>query len=113
MGEPLTLNGCLLWQPQRLFKFKLQNEDGGLVEDWLALALRTIPENPGNLDPVLECILVRKTPAAVPLRVFSMGHMVSCAEVIPQIATSTKTGDGRTERWIDISHINEVTWNLC
>jgi len=36
-------NGRLLWQLQRLFKIKLQNEDGAFVEYWLILALTTIP----------------------------------------------------------------------
>jgi len=47
-----ALNGRLPWPLQRLFKIKLQNEDRAFVEYWLALALTTIPENSGNLDPV-------------------------------------------------------------
>jgi len=47
-----ALNVHLPWQLQRLFKIKLQNEVGAFVEYWLALELTTIPENPGNLDPV-------------------------------------------------------------
>jgi hypothetical protein len=31
---------------------KLLNDDGAFDEYWLALALTTIPENSGNLDPV-------------------------------------------------------------
>jgi hypothetical protein len=45
-------NGRLPWQLQRLFKIKLQNEDGAFVGYWLAMALTTIPENLGYLDPV-------------------------------------------------------------
>jgi len=88
-----ALNGCLLWQLQRLFKMKLQNEDAGVVEYWLALALTTIPENSGNLDPVSKFVQVRKAPAAIDLQVFSVGNIVSCAPVILEITTSSKTGD--------------------
>jgi len=84
-----TLNGRLPWQLQRLFKIKLFNEDGAFVEYWLALALTTIPENSGNLDPVSKFVQVRKAPAAVALQVFSVGNIVSCAHVIPEIATSS------------------------
>ena len=105
------LNGRLPWQLQRLFKIKLQNEDGGFVKNWLALALTTIPENSGNLDPVSRFVQVRKAPAAVALQVFSVGNIVRCAHVIAEIATSTKTGDGRNERWIVNSHIDLATWN--
>jgi len=106
-----ALNGHLPWQLQRLFKSKLQSEDGAFVEYWLALALTTIPENSGNMDPVSKFVQVRKAPAAVALQVFSVGNIVSCAHVIPEIATSSKTGDGRNERWIVNSHIDLATWN--
>jgi len=62
-----ALNGRLPCQLQRLFKIKLLNEDGAFVEYWLALALTTIPENLGNLDPVSKFVQVRKAPAAVGL----------------------------------------------
>ena len=45
----------------------LLNNDGAFVEYWLALALTAIPENSGNLDPVSQCVQVRKVPAAVDL----------------------------------------------
>jgi hypothetical protein len=67
-----ALNGRLPWQLQRLFKIKLQNEDGAFVEYWLALALTTIPENLGNLDPVSKFVQVRKAWTAVDLQVFSL-----------------------------------------
>jgi len=70
------------WQLQRLFKIKLQNEDGAFVEYWLALVLTTIPENSGNLDPVSKFVQLRKAPAAVALQVFSVGNIVGCAHVI-------------------------------
>jgi len=92
-----ALNGRLLWQLQRLFIIKLLNKDGAFVEYWLAMALTTIPENSGNLDPVSKFVQLRKAPAAVSLEVFSMGNIVGCAHVIPEIATSSKTGDGRNE----------------
>jgi hypothetical protein len=103
--------GRLPWQLQRLFKIKLVNEDGAFVEYWLALALTTIPDNSGNLDPISKFVEVRKAPAAVGLKVFSVGNIVSCAHVIPEIASSSKTGDGRNERWILNSHIDLATWN--
>jgi len=106
-----ALNGRLPWQLQRLFKIKLLNEDGAFVEYWLALALTTIPESSGNLDPVSKYVQVRKAPAAVALQVFSVGNIVGCAHVIPEIAASCKTGDGRNERWIVNSHIDLATWN--
>jgi len=54
-----ALNGRLPWQLQQLFKIQLLNEDGAFVEYWLALALTTIPENSGNLDPVSTFVQVR------------------------------------------------------
>jgi hypothetical protein len=106
-----ALNGCLPWQLQQLFKIKHQNEDGAFVEYTLAMALTTLPENPGDLDPVSKFVQVRKAPAAVALQVFSVGNIVGCAHVIPEIATSTKTGDEWNERWIVNSHIDLATWN--
>jgi hypothetical protein len=106
-----ALNGCLLWQLQQLFKIKLQNEDGAFVEYWLAMALTTIPENSGNLEPVSKFVQVRKAPAAVAFQVFRVGNIVGCVHVIPEIATSTKTEDGWNERWIVNSHIDLATLN--
>jgi len=106
-----ALNGRLPWQLQRLIKIKLQNKDGAFVEYWLAMALTTIPDNSGNLDPVSKFVQVRKAPAAVALKVFSMGNIVGCVHVIPEIATSTKTGDGRNKRWIVNRHIDLATGN--
>jgi len=106
-----ALNGHLPWQLQRLFKIKLLYEDGAFIEYWLALVLTTIPENSGNLDPVSLFVQVRTAPAAVSLQVFSVGIIVSCMHVIPEIVTSSKTGDGRNEPWIVNSLIDLVTWN--
>jgi hypothetical protein len=106
-----ALNGHLPWQLQRLFKIKLQNEDEVFVEYWLALALTTIPDNSGNLDPIMKFVQVGKAPAAVALQVFSVGNIVGCTHVIPEITTSSKTGDERNERWILNSHIDLATWN--
>ena len=78
---------------------------------WLALALTTIPENSGNLDRVSKFVQVRKAPAAMAWQVFSVGNIVGCAHVNPEMATSSKTGDGRIERWIVNSHIDHATWN--
>jgi hypothetical protein len=105
------LNGRLPWQLQRLFKIKLQHEYGAFVEYWLALVLTTIPENSGNLDPILKFVRVSNATAAVAWQVFSVDNIVGCAYVIPEIATSCKTGDGRNERLIVNSHIDLATWN--
>jgi hypothetical protein len=106
-----ALNGRIPWQLQRLFKIKLLAEDGAFVEYLFALALTTIPENSGNLDPIWKFVQVRQAPAAVAFQVFSVGNIVGCAHIITEIATSSKTGDGWNERWIVNSHIDLVTWN--
>jgi hypothetical protein len=105
------MTGRRPWQLQRLFIINLQNEDGVFVVYWLALALTTIPENSGYLDRVLKLVQVKKAPAAIALQVFSMGNIVSCVHVIPEIATSSKIGDRWNERWIFNSHIDLATWN--
>jgi hypothetical protein len=81
------------------------------VEYWLALALTTLAANYGNLDPVLKIEQVGIALAAGALQVFSVGNIVGCAHIIPQIATSSKTADGWNERWIVNSHIDLATWN--
>jgi len=106
-----ALKGCLPWQVQRLFKIKLLNEDGAFVDYWLALALTTIRANSGNLDRISKLVQVRTAPAAFALQVFSMGNIVGCVQGIPEIATTSKTADGRKERWIVNSHIDLATWN--
>jgi hypothetical protein len=92
-------------------KIKLLNEDVAFVEYWGALELTTITENSGNLDPVSKFVQVRKAPAAIALQVFSVGNILGCTHVIPDIATSSKTGDGRNEPWIVNSHIDLAMWN--
>jgi hypothetical protein len=106
-----ALNGSLPWQLQSLLKITLQNENGSFVGYWLGLPLTTIPENPGNLNPVSKIVQVRKAPAAVALQVFSVGNIVGCAHLFPEIATSSKTGDGQNELWIVINHLDLATWN--
>jgi len=54
---------------------------------------------------------VGKVPVAVALEVFSVGNIVGCLHVIPAIASSSKTRDGRNERWIVNSHIDLATSN--
>jgi hypothetical protein len=54
---------------------------------------------------------VRKALAAVALQVFSLGNIVGCAQDIPEIATSCRTGDGQNKQWIVNSHIDLATWN--
>jgi hypothetical protein len=105
-----ALNGRLPWQLQRQFKMKLQNENGSFVEYWLALSHTTIPENSGNLDPVSKFVQVRKAPTAVALPVLSEANIVSCNNVIPEIATRSKSGDGWNEPCIVNSHIDLGTW---
>jgi hypothetical protein len=68
--------------------------------------LTTILENLGNFDPVLKFVQVIKAPAADTLQVFSVGNIIGSAHLIPEIATSSKTVDGRNERWIINSHID-------
>jgi hypothetical protein len=92
------LNGRLPWQLQRLFKIKLPHEAVAFVEYWLALALTTIPENSDNLDLVSKFVQVRQSLATVALKVFSVGNIVGCTYVIPEIATSSNTADGRNKR---------------
>jgi len=106
-----TLNGCLLWQMQRLFNIKILKEDRAFVEYWLSLALTTMPPNSGNLDPVSKFVQVRKALAAIALLVFSVGNIVRCTHTIPEIATHSDTRDWRNERWIVNCHIDLVTWN--
>ena len=104
-----ALNGRFPWQLQRLFKIYLLNEDGAFIVYWVALALTTIPENPGNLDPISKFVQVRQSPAAVTVQVFSVGNIVGCMYIIQEIATSSKTGDGWNERWIVNSHMELAT----
>jgi hypothetical protein len=106
-----ALNGHLPCQLQRVLKIKLLNKDGAFVEYRLGLALTTIPENSGNLDPVSKFVQVRKALSGVDLQVFSGGNIVGSAHVTPEIVTSCKRGDGHNERWIVKCHIDLVTWN--
>jgi len=92
-----VLNGCHPWKLQQLSIIKLLNDDGGFVECWLALALTTIPESFGNLNAVSRFVQVRQTPAGIALQVFSVGNILGCTHIIPEIATSSKTGDGRNK----------------
>ena len=73
--------------------------------------LTTIPAISGNLDLVPKVVQVRKSPAAIAWQVLSLGKNISCAHLIPEIATNSKTGDGRNERWIVNSHIDLAIWN--
>jgi hypothetical protein len=75
------------------------------------MVLTTIPETLGNLDPVSKFVQVKKALATVALEVFGVGNIVCCAHGIPEIATSTQSGNGRNERSIVYSHIDLATWN--
>jgi hypothetical protein len=92
-------------------KIELLNEDGAFFEHWLALALTTIPENSGYLDPVSKFVQVRNASAAVAVQVFSVRNIIGCTHVIPEIATSNKTGDRWNKLCIVKSHIDRATWN--
>jgi hypothetical protein len=76
------------------------NEDGAFGEYWCALVITTLPENSGNLDLVSKYVQVRTAPAVFDVKLFCMGNVVSCAHILPEIATTSKTGDERIERWI-------------
>jgi hypothetical protein len=54
---------------------------------------------------------MRKAPADFDLQVFSVGSIVGCVHVIPEIATGSMSGDGWNEGWIVNSHIDLVSWN--
>ena len=106
-----TPNERLPGQLLRLFKIKLHNKDGSFLEDWLAVALTTIPENSGNLDAISKFGQVGKESAAIALQVARVGNIVGCTHGIPKIATGSKTGDGRNKRWIVHGHVDLETWN--
>jgi hypothetical protein len=74
---------------QQLFKIKLLKEDGAFVEYWLPQMLNTIPDNLGNLHPVSKFVQSRKELKAIAVQVFSMGNIVCCGNVIPEISTSS------------------------
>jgi len=103
-------NGQLTWQLRQLVKVKVLNKTGAVVESRLSLAFTTIHQTWGDFDPVLKFVQVRIPPAAIALQDSSMGNIVSCVYIIPDIATRSETGDGRNERWIVNSHIDLVTW---
>jgi hypothetical protein len=71
--------------------------------------LTTIPENLGNMDSVSKAVHVRNPPAAVTMQVFEVGNIFGCADITPEIATSSRTGDGWNKRWIVNSHIDLAT----
>jgi hypothetical protein len=54
---------------------------------------------------------VKTAPAAIALQVVSMGIIVGCTHVIPEITTMGKAGDGQNERWIVNSHTDLATCN--
>jgi len=93
-----VLNRPLPWKPQQLFKINLLNADSAFVEYWLALGLATSPENSGNLEHVSKFVQLRKAPAAVALHCLSVGNIVS------EIATKSKAGDGQNKQWIVHTH---------
>jgi hypothetical protein len=107
----IALNGSLLCQQQEQWKIKLLNENGALVEYWLAVVLTTIPGNSGNVDPVSTFVETTKSPVAVALQVLKVVNIVSCVHVIPWITTSSMTRDWLYEWLIVNSHIDLASWN--
>jgi len=74
----------------------LLNEDGAFIEYWLAwhspqYLITRVTFIPSRI------LQVRKSLAAIALQVCSMGSIFCCAHIIPEIATSSKTGDGQNE----------------
>jgi hypothetical protein len=78
-------NGRLPWQLQQLFKIKQQNDNGAFVEYWVSLAITTIPDNMGTLDPVSKIGQLRNAPAASALPVAIAKTIAAFAHVIPEI----------------------------
>jgi hypothetical protein len=104
-----ALQGRLPWKILRLFKVKHRNDEGHEIENWLAFAQTTIPENGGHMDTVSSFINVRLPPPSAGFRVVSAGNIVGCAHVIPQRAF---TDQEKNDRWIVNSHIDLMTWNV-
>jgi len=73
--------------------------------------LTTLPKNRGNLDPNSKFVHVRKAPAAVGVQAFSVGIIVGCAHIYPEIATSSQTADERNEGWLVNIDIDLATSN--
>jgi hypothetical protein len=73
--------------------------------------LTTIPENLGKMDLICNIVQVRKALAAMALEVFSVGNLVGCVHIIPEIATRPQTGGGHHQRRRFNSHIDLVTLN--
>jgi len=63
------------------------------------------------LDPVSKCGQLRTAPAAVAWQVSSVRNIIGRVQVIPELATSSRAGDGRNEKWIVNSHIPLATQN--
>jgi hypothetical protein len=104
-----ALQGRLPWKLLRLFKLKHRNEEGCEVENWLAFAQTTVPENSGHMDPVSTFVNVRLSPGSGGFRVVRVGNIVGCAHVIPQRSFTDKVTN---DRWIVNSHIDLMTWNV-
>jgi hypothetical protein len=75
------------------------------------LALTTLPENCGMLDPVSKFIEARQAWAPVTWHVFILGNIVGSDHVFPGVATSSGTVDERNEQWIVNGHIGLVSQN--
>ena len=53
---------------------------------------------------------MREARAAVAMQDFSVGNIVNCEHMIPEIVPSSTTGDGSNERCIVNSHIDLANW---
>jgi len=63
------------------------------------------------MDPVSKFVQVRQALAAIALVVSSVGNIIGCVHVIPEIATSSRAADELNEQQIVNSHIDLVTCN--
>jgi len=82
-----------------------------LGEYGVSLALTTIPENSGILDPVSKFVHVKNPLAGIALQHFKVGNNLGYPNVVPKRATSSRSDDSRKEQWIVNSHIDLAPWN--
>jgi len=111
-----TLNGHLPWQLHWLFIIQLLNKDGAFVQYWLALALTTIPENSGKLDPSSKFVPGTNAPAAVALQVFTVGNIVGCTSIgngsnqLQQFRVRVGTGTRQLQRILLYENPDHCNW---
>jgi hypothetical protein len=84
---------------------------GAFVELCFLLAITTIPDNSGNLDPMSKFVQVSKAPTPIASQDFRVTNIVGYGQIIPEIDTSSMKRDGWNERWIIHRPIALATWN--